>query len=97
MGRPPFEGVQNLAEDCTKDARRDGRHHRIAEFVVYRKLQPSVTLMKSLTRGLAITKSHGPPLIVFLIDPTTSGTPLLNSILWKAVSFASHRERSALL
>jgi ubiquinone/menaquinone biosynthesis C-methylase UbiE len=48
MGRPPFEGIQNLAEHCTKDARRDGRQHRIVEFVVYRKLQLSVILIPRL-------------------------------------------------
>ena len=48
MGRPPFEGIQNLAEHYTKDARRDGRQHRIVEFVVYRKLQLSVILIPRL-------------------------------------------------
>jgi len=29
MGRSPLEGVQNLTEHRSKDARRDGREYRI--------------------------------------------------------------------
>lgn len=45
MGRAPLESVQDFTKHCAKDARRDGRQHRIAEFVVHRKMQLSVILI----------------------------------------------------
>jgi hypothetical protein len=45
MGRAPLESVQDFTKHCVQDARRDGRQHWIAEFVIHRKMQLSVILI----------------------------------------------------
>jgi len=39
VGGALFEGIENLAEHCTKDSRRDASQQRIAEFVINREAQ----------------------------------------------------------
>ena len=59
MGRAPLESVQDFTKHCVQDARRDGRQHWIAEFVIHRKMQLSVILIPRLQSARRLLENEG--------------------------------------